>query len=58
MKIITIDHSEKSAALDDLVESGARLLRAVDCLLRYMQTLRVLRGEFNCDISCLCFANN
>ena len=48
------DQSEMSAALIDLVESGANLLRAVDCLLRDMQTLSTLSSELNVDGSLLC----
>ena len=37
--IVLTDQSEKVAALEDLVEGGANLLRTVDGLLRDIQTL-------------------
>ena len=40
------DQSEETAALVDLVENGANLLRAVDCLLRDIHTLSGVSGEF------------
>ena len=39
------DQSEETAALVDLVENGANLLRAVDCLLRDIHTLSGVSGE-------------
>ncbi|XP_064384761.1 uncharacterized protein LOC135333677 isoform X2 [Halichondria panicea] len=39
-----LDQSEETAALVDLVENGANLLRAVDCLLRDMRTLSGVSG--------------
>ncbi|XP_064385250.1 uncharacterized protein LOC135334123 isoform X3 [Halichondria panicea] len=38
------DQSEETAALVDLVENGANLLRAVDCLLRDIHTLSGVSG--------------
>ena len=43
------DQSEETAALIDLVENGANLLRAVDRLLRDMHTLSGVSGE--CTLS-------
>ena len=43
------DQSEETAALVDLVENGANLLRAVDCLLRDIHTLSGVSGEFNSE---------
>ena len=39
------DQSEETAALVDLVENGANLLRAVDCLLRDIHTLSAVSGK-------------
>ena len=39
------DRSEETVALVDLVENGANLLRAVDCLLRDIHTLSGFSGE-------------
>ncbi|XP_064385072.1 uncharacterized protein LOC135333968 isoform X2 [Halichondria panicea] len=39
-----LDQSEETAALVDLVENGANLLRAVDCLLRDIHTLSGVSG--------------
>ncbi len=48
------DQLEETAALVDLVENGANLLRAVDCLLRDIHTLSGVSGE--CPMSVmLCF---
>ncbi len=41
------DQSEETAALVDLVENGANLLRAVDSLLRDIRTLSGVSGEYN-----------
>ena len=46
------DQSEKTAALVDLVENGANLLRAVDCLLRDIHTLSGVSGEYTLSESC------
>ncbi len=46
------DQSEETAALVDLVENGANLLRAVDCLLRDMRTLSGVSGECTLSESC------
>ena len=40
------DQSEETAALVDLVDNGANLLRTVDCLLRDIRTLSGVSGEF------------
>ena len=42
---LTTDQSEETAALVDLVESGAGLLRTVDRLLRDMKILSAVDGE-------------
>ncbi len=39
------DQSDETAALVDLVENGANLLRVVDCLLRDIHTLSGVSGE-------------
>ncbi|XP_064385076.1 uncharacterized protein LOC135333972 [Halichondria panicea] len=39
-----LDQSDETAALVDLVENGANLLRAVDCLLRDIHTLSGVSG--------------
>ena len=46
------DQSDETAALVDLVENGANLLRAVDCLLRDIHILSGVSGEFTLSESC------
>ncbi len=46
------DQSEETAALVDLVEDGANLLRAVDCLLRDIHTVNGVSGECTLSESC------
>ncbi len=48
------DQLEETAALVDLVENGANLLRAVDCLLRDIRTLSGVSGECPKSVM-LCF---
>ena len=47
------DQSEETAALADLVENGANLLRSVDCLLTDIHTLSGFSGECMYIVSCV-----
>ncbi len=53
--LVGTDQSEETAALVDLVENGANLLRAVDCLLRDIHTLSEVSGEYTLSESCYVF---
>ncbi|XP_064384748.1 uncharacterized protein LOC135333670 isoform X2 [Halichondria panicea] len=48
------DQSEETAALVDLVENGANLLRAVDCLLRDIHTLSAVSGNAGYSVLVSC----
>ncbi|XP_064384971.1 uncharacterized protein LOC135333882 isoform X4 [Halichondria panicea] len=48
------DQSEETAALVDLVENGANLLRAVDCLLRDIHTLSGVSGNAGYSVLVSC----
>ncbi|XP_064384780.1 uncharacterized protein LOC135333688 [Halichondria panicea] len=48
------DQSEETAALVDLVENGANLLRAVDCLLRDIHTLSGVSGNAGYSVLMSC----
>ncbi|XP_064389764.1 uncharacterized protein LOC135337740 isoform X2 [Halichondria panicea] len=49
-----LDQSEETAALVDLVENGANLLRAVDCLLRDIHTLSGVSGNAGYSVLVSC----
>ncbi len=44
--LVGTDQSEETAALVDLVDNGANLLKAVDCLLRDIHTLNGVSGKW------------
>ncbi|XP_064404111.1 uncharacterized protein LOC135349511 isoform X2 [Halichondria panicea] len=49
-----LDQSDETAALVDLVENGANLLRAVDCLLRDIHTLSGVSGNAGYSVLVSC----